>query len=50
MFKIYFSEWGEGKLQRLPYFGYHLLFMFSIHPKQCFWSQEPLMINKKFEN
>ena len=30
MFKIYFSEWGEGKLQRLPYFGYHLLLMFLV--------------------
>jgi len=30
MFKIYFSEWGEGKLQRLPYFGYHLLLIFFV--------------------
>ncbi len=25
MLKIYFGEWGTGKLQRLPYFGYHIL-------------------------
>ena len=27
MLKIYFGEWGTGKLQRLPYLGYHLLLM-----------------------
>ena len=27
MFKIYFGEWGSGKLQRLPYLGYHILLM-----------------------
>ena len=25
MLKTYFGEWGTGKLQRLPYLGYHLL-------------------------
>jgi len=25
MLKTYFGEWGTGKLQRLPYFGYHIL-------------------------
>jgi uncharacterized membrane protein YhaH (DUF805 family) len=27
MLKIYFGEWGSGKLQRLPYLGYHILLM-----------------------
>ena len=27
MLKIYFGEWGDGKLQRLPYLGYHILLM-----------------------
>lgn len=26
-FKTYFGEWGTGKLQRLPYLGYHVLLM-----------------------
>jgi len=30
MFKIYFGEWGSGKLQRLPYLGYHILLMVII--------------------
>ncbi len=30
MLKIYFGEWGTGKLQRLPYFGYHLLLIVLI--------------------
>ena len=30
MLKTYFGEWGEGKLQRLPYLGYHILLMFLI--------------------
>jgi len=25
MLKTYFGEWGTGKLQRLPYLGYHVL-------------------------
>ncbi len=25
MLKTYFGEWGMGKLQRLPYLGYHIL-------------------------
>ncbi len=28
MFKAYFGDWGTGKLQRLPYLGYHFLLMF----------------------
>jgi len=27
MLKTYFGEWGSGTLQRLPYFGYHILLM-----------------------
>jgi len=27
MLKTYFGEWGSGKLQRLPYLGYHVLLM-----------------------
>lgn len=27
MLKTYFGEWGYGKLQRLPYLGYHILLM-----------------------
>ncbi len=27
MLKIYFGEWGDGRLQRLPYLGYHILLM-----------------------
>ena len=30
MLKIYFGEWGTGKLQRLPYLGYHVLLMVLI--------------------
>ena len=30
MLKTYFGEWGEGKLQRLPYLGYHVLLMFLV--------------------
>ena len=30
MLKVYFGEWGTGKLQRLPYLGYHILLMFII--------------------
>lgn len=30
MLKIYFGEWGTGKLQRLPYLGYHILLMVMI--------------------
>ena len=30
MLKIYFGEWGSGKLQRLPYLGYHILLMVII--------------------
>ena len=30
MLKTYFGEWGEGKLQRLPYLGYHILLMLLI--------------------
>jgi len=30
MFKTYFGEWGTGKLQRLPYLGYHILLMVII--------------------
>jgi uncharacterized membrane protein YhaH (DUF805 family) len=27
MIQTYFGEWGTGKLQRLPYLGYHILLM-----------------------
>ncbi len=27
MFNIYFGNWGDGKLQRLPYLGYYVLLM-----------------------
>ena len=27
MWKVYFGEWGEGRLKRLPYLGYHVLLM-----------------------
>ncbi len=30
MLKTYFGEWGEGRLQRLPYLGYHVLLMFLV--------------------
>lgn len=30
MLKIYFGEWGTGKLQRLPYLGYHILLMILV--------------------
>jgi uncharacterized membrane protein YhaH (DUF805 family) len=30
MLKTYYGEWGTGKLQRLPYLGYHLLLMVLI--------------------
>jgi len=30
MLKIFYGEWGTGKLQRLPYLGYHLLLMVLI--------------------
>ena len=30
MLKIYFGEWGTGKLQRLSYLGYHILLMVII--------------------
>ncbi len=30
MLKIFYGEWGTGKLQRLPYFGYHLLLIVFI--------------------
>ena len=30
MLKTYFGEWGTGKLQRLPYLGYHILLMVII--------------------
>ena len=30
MLKTYFGEWGTGKLQRLPYFGYHILLIVLI--------------------
>jgi uncharacterized membrane protein YhaH (DUF805 family) len=30
MLKVYFGEWGSGKLQRLAYLGYHLLLMFIV--------------------
>lgn len=30
MLKTYFGEWGSGKLQRLPYLGYHVLLMVII--------------------
>ncbi len=30
MLKTYFGEWGTGKLQRLPYFGYHMLLIVLI--------------------
>ena len=28
MLKVYFGEWGSGRLQRLQYFGYYVLLMF----------------------
>jgi len=28
MLKVYFGEWGNGRLQRLAYLGYYLLLMF----------------------
>ncbi len=27
MLKIYFGAWGDGRLKRLPYLGYHILLM-----------------------
>jgi uncharacterized membrane protein YhaH (DUF805 family) len=27
MLKVYFGEWGDGRLKRLQYFGYYLLLM-----------------------
>ena len=30
MIQTYFGEWGTGKLQRLPYLGYHILLMVLI--------------------
>ncbi len=30
MLNIYFGEWGSGRLQRLPYLGYHVLIMFLV--------------------
>ncbi len=30
MLKVYFGEWGEGRLQRLAYLGYHVLLVFII--------------------
>jgi uncharacterized membrane protein YhaH (DUF805 family) len=30
MLKIFYGEWGTGKLQRLPYLGYHLLLIVLI--------------------
>jgi len=30
MLKTYYGEWGTGKLQRLPYLGYHLLLIVLI--------------------
>ena len=30
MLKIYFGEWSTGKLQRLPYLGYHILLVVMI--------------------
>ncbi|QOR61507.1 hypothetical protein ACM66Z_08700 [Sulfurovum sp. ST-21] len=27
MLNVYFGEWGEGRLKRLPYLGYHILLM-----------------------
>ena len=30
MLKTYFGEWGTGRLQRLPYLGYHVLLMVLI--------------------
>ena len=30
MLKTYYGDWGTGKLQRLPYLGYHLLLMVLI--------------------
>jgi len=27
MFKVYFGEWGSGRLKRLPYLGYYVLLM-----------------------
>jgi len=30
MLKIFYGEWGTGKLQRLPYLGYHLLLIILI--------------------
>lgn len=28
MLKVYFGEWGNGRLKRLPYLGYYVLLMF----------------------
>jgi uncharacterized membrane protein YhaH (DUF805 family) len=30
MLKIYFGEWGNGRLKRLPYLGYYVLLMFLL--------------------
>ena len=30
MLNTYFGEWGTGRLQRLPYLGYHVLLMVLI--------------------
>ena len=30
MLKTFFGEWGTGRLQRLPYLGYHILLMVLI--------------------
>jgi len=30
MLKVYFGEWGNGRLQRLAYLGYHVLLMFIV--------------------
>jgi len=27
MFRVYFGEWGNGRLKRLPYLGYYVLLM-----------------------
>ena len=27
MFKVYYGEWGDGRLKRLPYLGYYVLLM-----------------------
>lgn len=27
MLKVYFGAWGDGRLKRLPYLGYHILLM-----------------------